>query len=131
VATPEQARRMIVEHLFNAAEFWSAYPVPAMARSERWYSRDFHPTDLGCDWRAKAWIPTNYMIYWGLRRYGYRELAALVAHATHRLVQKSGNCEYYDAETGAGCGLDPFWGWSLLAHFMPYEEGSEGDITAI
>lgn len=131
VTTPEQARRMIVEHLFNAAEFWSAYPVPAMARSERWYSCDFHPTDLGCDWRAKAWVPTNYMIYWGLRRYGYRELAALVAHATHRLVQKSGNCEYYDAETGAGCGLDPFWGWSLLAHFMPYEEGSEGDVTAI
>ena len=56
VATPEQARRMIFEHLFNAAEFWSAYPVPAMARSERWYSRDYHPTDLGCDWRAKAWV---------------------------------------------------------------------------
>jgi len=46
-------------------------------------------------------------------------------------VWNSGNCEYYDAETGAGCGLDPFWGWSLLAHFMPYEEASEGDITAI
>ena len=131
VATPEQARRMIFEHLFNAAEFWSAHPVPAMARSERWYSRDVHPADLGCDWRAKAWVPTNYMIYWGLRRYGYRELASLVAYATQRLVQRSGNREYYDAETGAGCGLDPFWGWSLLAHFMPYEEGSEGDITAI
>ena len=46
-------------------------------------------------------------------------------------VWNSGNCEYYDAETGAGCGLDPFWSWSLLAHFMPYEEGSEADITAI
>ena len=131
VATPEQARRMIVEHLFNATEFWSAYPVPAMARSERWYSRDFHPADLGCDWHAKAWVPTNTMIYWGLRRYGYRGLASLVAHATHRLVQVAGNREYYDAETGAGCGLDPFWGWSLLAHFMPYEEASDADITAI
>jgi putative isomerase len=131
VATPEQARRMVFEHLFNGAEFWSAYPVPAMACTERWYSRDFHPADLGCDWRAKAWVPTNYMIYWGLRRYGYRELASLVAHATRRLVQVAGNREYYDAETGAGCGLDPFWGWSLLAHFMAYEEASETDITAI
>jgi neutral trehalase len=131
VATPEQARRMVTEHLFNAAEFWSPFPVPAMARSERWYSRDRHPTDLGCDWRAKAWAPMNYMIYWGLRRYGYRELASLVAHATHRLVQVAGNREYYDAESGAGCGLDPFWGWSLLAHFMPWEEASDTDITAI
>ena len=71
------------------------------------------------------------MIYWGLRRYGYRELASLVAHATQRLVQKSGNREYYDAETGAGCGLDPFWSWSLLAHFMPYEEANEVDVAAI
>ena len=42
-----------------------------------------------------------------------------------------GDRKYYDAETGAGCGLDPFWGWSLLAHFMPYEEASEADITEI
>ena len=29
-------------------------------------------------------------------------------------------------------GLDPFWGWSLLAHFMPYEEASgAGDIAEI
>ena len=76
-------------------------------------------------------VPTNYMIYWGLRRHGCRAFAALVAHVTQRLVQNAGNREYYDAETGAGCGLDPFWGWSLLAHFMPYEEASDADITAI
>jgi neutral trehalase len=130
VATPEQARRMIYDHLFNAQEFWAAYPVPALARSERWYSRDYYPTDLGCNWRAKTWIPTNYMIYRGLRGYGYRDLASLVAHQTHKLVKQAGNREYYDAETGAGCGLDPFWGWSLLAHFLPYEETTEFDINA-
>jgi hypothetical protein len=104
--------------------------VPALARSERWYSRDYYPTDLGCNWRAKTWIPTNYMIYRGLRGYGYRDLASLVAQQTHKLVKQAGNREYYDAETGAGCGLDPFWGWSLLAHFLPYEETTEFDINA-
>jgi putative isomerase len=131
VATPEQARRMVFEHLFNPREFWTPYPVAALARSERWYSRDHHPGDLGCGWRAHTWIPTNYMIYRGLRAYGYRELASLVAHYTHDLVVRSGNREYFDAESGEGCGLDPFWGWTLLAYFMPYEEGSALDITAV
>ena len=71
------------------------------------------------------------MIYRGLRAYGYRELASLVAQYTHELVVRSGNHEYFDAETGEGCGLDPFWGWTLLAYFLPYEEGNSLDITAI
>jgi putative isomerase len=131
VATPAQAHRMIFEHLFNAREFWSPYPIPALARSERWYSRDHLPSDMGCGWRAQSWVPTNYMVYRGLRAYGYRELASLVAHATHNLVARSGNREYYDAETGEGLGLDPFWGWSLLAHFLPYEETVDEDITRV
>jgi putative isomerase len=125
-ADAQQARRMAYEHLFNPREFWTSYPLAALARSERWYSRDWHPGDLGCNWRAKTWVPTNYMAYHGLRRYGYHQLASLVAQATMELVQRAGNCEYYDAETGVGCGLDPFWGWSLLGHFMAYEEQSGG-----
>jgi len=122
VATPAQAQRMVTEHLFNPNEFWTPAPVAVLAKSERWYSRDFLPGDLGCNWRAMAWVPTNYMVYHGLRNYGYTQLASLVAYYTHQLVRNAGNREYYDAETGEGCGLDPFWGWSLLAHFMPYEE---------
>jgi putative isomerase len=130
VATPEQARRMVMEHLLNPREFWTPYPVGALAKSERWYSRDHLPCDMGCGWRAQTWIPTNYMIYRGLRSYGYREIASVVAHYTHDIVKRAGNREYYDAETGEGLGLDPFWGWSLLAHFLPYEEQAELDVTA-
>jgi putative isomerase len=131
VATPEQARRMVYEHLFNPREFWTPYPIATLAKSERWYSRDWLPADLGCNWRAHTWIPTNYMIYHGLRDYGYPQLASIVAHYTHQLVQKSGNREYYDAETGEGNGLDPFWGWSLLGHFMPYEEQAVNSIISV
>lgn len=131
IPTPEQAARMVHEHLFNPREFYTAYPFAALARSERWYSRDWLPADLGCNWRARTWIPTNYMAYRGLRRYGYAQLATLAAQETHRLVKTAGNREYYDAETGEGCGLDPFWGWSLLGHFMPYEETTQEDITEI
>jgi hypothetical protein len=131
VATPEQARRMVYEHLFNPREFWAPFPVSTLARSERWYSRDMLPSDMGCNWRAKTWISTNYMIYHGLRRYGYTQLASLLAHNTVQLVRTAGNREYYDAETGEGNGLDPFWGWSLAAHFLPYEESCGFDITAL
>ena len=65
--------------LFNPREFWTPYPVTALARSERWYSRDHHPDDMGRGWRAHTCIPTTYMAYRGLRAYGYRELATLVA----------------------------------------------------
>ncbi len=131
IATPEQARRMIYEHLFNPREFWAPYPVSALAKSERWYSRDWLPADLGCNWRAHTWIPINYMIYHGLRDYGYPQLASIVAHYTHQLMAKSGNREYYDSETGEGNGLDPFWGWSLLGHFMPYEEQTQNNIGSL
>ena len=131
VATPTQARRMVFEHLINAREFWTPYPVATLAKSERWYSRDRYPADLGCNWRATVWVPTNYMIYRGLRSYGYDQLASLVAQCTHSLVKRAGNCEWYDAETGEGCGLSPFWGWSLLAHFMDYEEQAQDYVGAL
>jgi putative isomerase len=131
VATPQQARRMVFDHLFNSREFWTPYPLATLAKSERWYSRDYMPSDMGCNWRAKVWIVTNYMVYHGLRNYGYHELAALLAHTTRELVIKSGNREYYDAETGDGNGLDPFWGWSLLAHFLDYEETCGFDINSL
>jgi hypothetical protein len=131
VATPEQARRLIFEHLLNPQEFWTPYPVTALAKCERGYTSDWLPADLGCNWRAKTWIPINYMIFHGLKNYGYTDLAALVADRTDRLVKETGDREYYDTETGQGCGLDPFWGWSLLGHFMRYEAASVQDITSL
>jgi hypothetical protein len=131
VATSEQARRMVFDHLLNPQEFWTPYPVSALAKSERWYTQDWLPADLGCNWRAKTWIPINYMVFHGLRNYGYTDLAALVADRTYRLVKETGDCEYYDTETGRGCGLDPFWGWSLLGHFMRYEAANVYDITSL
>ena len=119
---------MVYDHLLNSREFWTPYPLSALARSERWYSRDWLPGDLGCNWRANTWIPTNFIAYHGLRSYGYAELASLLAYKTVELVRQAGNREYYDAETGVGLGLDPFWGWSLLAHFLPYEELQEERI---
>jgi neutral trehalase len=47
----------------------------------------------------------------------------------HPMSRRAGWASALNA--GAGCGLDPFWGCSLLAHFMPYDEAGDADITAI
>lgn len=131
VATPEQAKRIVTEYLFNPNEFWSSYPVSALSKSETWYSTKKLPSDLGCNWRANTWIPTNYMIFHGLKYYHFDELASILSYYTQKLVEKSGNREYYNSETGEGCGLNPFWGWSLLAHFMDFENQTLNDITKL
>jgi glycogen debranching enzyme len=63
------------------------------------------------------------MIFHGLLRYGYAEIAKQLALKTFRLVldENPVTREYYDADTGKGNGMNPFWGWSALAYIMPLE----------
>jgi hypothetical protein len=131
IANPEQARRLVYDQLMNPEEFWTPYPIPALAISEPGYSDQQLKSDLGCSWRANTWIPTNYMVYHGLKDYGYADLATLVAVRTKQLLDNAGDREYYTSDEGLGVGLDPFWGWSLLGHFFLFEESFEMDITKI
>ena len=121
VASKEQAARLVKDYLLNPDEFWSEYPVRTMSKSARWYSQERLPADLGCDWRASVWIPVNYMIIRGLRDYGFNAEADTLASQTARLVKTAGNREWYAADTGKGCGQNPFWGWSLLGYFAECE----------
>lgn len=131
ITTPAQTKRMIVEHLLNPREFWSPYPIPALAKSEQWYSTIELPADNGCSWRANTWMPTNYMVYRGVKSYGYDIVATTIAQRTNELMKKAGNREYYNSETGEGVGLEPFWGWSLLGHFFDLEETLDVDINSL
>jgi hypothetical protein len=128
VATPEQAERMVHDYLLNPKEFWTDYPIPALAISEPGHSKEKLLSDLGCSWRANTWIPTNYMVYHGLKDYGYEDIARLLAVRTDQLMRKAGIREYYTSD-GSGVGLNPFWGWSVLGHFFLFEENFPQDIT--
>lgn len=121
IADKKQAKRLVYEHILNPQEFWRPYPLPALAASEHGYSATHLDGDIGCNWRADTWLPTNYMVMHGLMDYGYNDLAEFIAFKTKELIQKSGDREYYLTETGEGTGLNPFWGWSLLAYFMEAE----------
>jgi putative isomerase len=121
-ASKQQADRLVKEHLLNKNEFWTDYPIPAYSKSEPDYNQNA-VLNGECNWRGTAWIPTNYMVFHGLMDYGYTDIAKELAHKTFDMafVKNKTTREYYNAETGAGKGLNPFWGWSTLAYFIPFE----------
>ncbi len=120
IASPERAERLVKEHLLNPQEFWLPYPVATWAKTEPDHYQDRVAGE--CNWRGTVWIPTNYMVFHGLLRYGYRDAAKELADRTFQLVMaETRTREYYNAETGGGQGLDPFWGWSALGYLMTME----------
>lgn len=131
-ATKQQAERVVKEHLLNKNEFWTDYPIPAYAKSEPDYNQ-YAKLNGECNWRGATWIPTNYMVFHGLMDYGYEDIAKQLVQKTFDLAftKNKTTREYYNAETGAGNGLDPFWGWSSLAYLMPFEFEMKYNPTAI
>ena len=128
IAPAERAERLLREHLLNPQEFWLPYPVATWAKTEPDYYQN--RTADECNWRGTTWIPTNYMVFHGLLRYGYRDAARELAGKTFRMVMAERRTrEYYNAENGCGMGLNPFWGWSALGYLMPLELEQDYDPT--
>jgi len=94
VASEQQAKRL-TEHLLNEDEFWTACPVPSIAKDEPTYSRDM--------WRGPTWLNYNYFIVRGLLRYGYDSIAKelvekTISEVTRVYLQDGVIFEYYDAD---------------------------------
>ncbi len=115
VASQEQAEQ-IVEQLKDAAAFAtgddSQYLVPTIAKnSPKFEARRY--------WRGPIWINTNWLIWKGLKRYGYTELAEEVRLHSLELVDKSDFVEYYDARDGSACGATGFsWSAALVIDML-------------
>jgi hypothetical protein len=135
-ATPERAKRMVREHLMNPAEFWLKYPVASYAKTEPDYYQGAHydrGTHKECNWRGPNWAPTNYMIFQGLRRYGFKaEAEELAARCFEMAMEKNTALhEYYNAETGQGLGKDRFWGFTSLYYGMLLESVMGYDASSL
>ena len=129
-ATPARAKRTIDEHLRNPEEFWLTYPVASYAKTEPDYYQGSHKE---CNWRGPTWAPTNYMIFQGLRRYGYQDLARdLATRLFDMAVLKNPVLrEYYNAETGDGLGQTSFWGFTALYYGMLLESFLDYDASSL
>ncbi len=130
IPSRERARRMVAEHLTDESEFWAATPVPTVALDEPEYSDDM--------WRGPAWMNNNYLIWEGLKCYGFEEVADELRRRSLRSIrywyEKTGGIyEYYDPrrETppawlhrkggvgdsgGAGFGVISDYGWTAAMY---------------
>jgi len=114
-ATPEQAARMVNEHLLNPAEFWGEWVIPSIARSDP----AFKDQDY---WRGRIWGPMNYLVYLGLLNYDQplarRELARKSLALFNKEWSAKGHVhENYNALTGEGDDVtssDRFYHWGAL-----------------
>jgi glycogen debranching enzyme len=119
LASREQARRLVEEHLQNPLEYAPnekiRYWLTTTSQTEpAWEARRY--------WRGPAWIILNWFAIEGLRRYDYTDLADAIRRDSLELLARSGFREYYDPRDGSGCGSTDF-SWSAALTFE-FQEGA-------
>jgi len=119
IATPEQAERMIKEHLLNTKEFWGKYVAPTIARDDPAFPDQFY-------WRGDIWGPTNYMLYEGINRYRFDAVALEYAQKNYDLFMDDWRINQHDNEQyytwGGTGGGDPHYTWGALLCLVPLEQ---------
>ena len=70
-------------------------------------------------WRGPSWLHINWMIYEGCERYGYRQLAERIKAVSLDCITQHGFWEYYDSNSGDGCGGDKFsWTAAIALYWL-------------
>lgn len=117
VASKEQAADLVRLHYRNDATFRAPSGVRSMSRQETMYSLDFSSNPS--NWLGPTWIIVNYLVWCGLRDYGFKAEAAELAGKTVKLLAAdlaaNGSLnEYYHPETGKALSHKGFMDWNLL-----------------
>ncbi len=119
IATPGQAERMIKEHLLNPMEFWGKYVAPTIARNDPAFPDQFY-------WRGDIWGPTNYLLYEGINRYRYDQVALEYAQKNYDLYMDDWRINQHDDEQyyawGGSAGGDTHYTWGALLCLVPLEQ---------
>lgn len=95
VAPKDRAARLIGT-LTDTTKFWRKYGVPTLSAQDPWYSPY---VDYCCKWNGPVWLLWDYMVYDGLRRYGYNDIAHQLAGkmVDAVIVQLSKNHNYWES----------------------------------
>jgi neutral trehalase len=125
-ATPQQAGRMIREHLLNPHEFWGEWVIPSIARSDPAFKDQNY-------WRGRIWGPMNYLVYLGLKNYDQPAARSQLAEKSlalfdHEWIGSGHIHENYNALTGSGDDVsssDRFYHWGALLGLIGYLESSQ------
>ena len=86
--TAQQAEKL-KDQLFTSFKNGNYLLCPSCAIDEP----SFNPVKY---WRGPVWINVNWMLYHGLKRYGFAEEARLVKQNSLELIEQTGFYEYFD-----------------------------------
>lgn len=117
---PDESRALrLLKHLLNPAEFWGDLVVPTISRDDPAFNDQQY-------WRGTIWPPTNYLIYQGLKAYGFDLAAADLARKSSELFLRIWKnyqlCpENFDSRTGEAGG-QRYQSWGPLFALIALEE---------
>jgi putative isomerase len=124
-ASAEQARALL-PLLTDVTKFGGTWRLPSCTRDDPAFRDNVY-------WRGRVWPPLNFLVWHGLKRYGFEAEASDLADDSYRLFQGEWarrNCpENYNAVTGEALDqpdTDSFYGWGAL---MPYM--GVGEVTDV
>jgi hypothetical protein len=119
IATPEQAERMVRQHLLNPAEFWGTYVVPTTPRNDPAFADQYY-------WRGSIWGPTNYLLYHAIDRYGFDQAALEFAQKSYAIFMDDWKTNQHDNELyhawGGSGGGDIHYTWGALLCLVGLEQ---------
>jgi putative isomerase len=116
IATPEQAKRMVV-HYRDTATFNAPAGIRSLSKLEKMYN--LRASGNPSSWQGPVWIISNYLVFRGLVNYNYsneaRELAQKTILLLGRDYERFGALhEYYLPENGEPVLNTGFQNWNLL-----------------
>ncbi len=100
--------------------FWRVYGVPTFSADDPWYSAD---VDYCCKWNGPVWLLWDYMVFDGLMKYGYTDIAMQLGEKMLLAVktQLSTNHNFWESYSADNTVLDcpPNYIWdAIIARLM-------------
>ena len=126
-ASEAQARRLL-DHLADPNTFGGPFMLPNATRDDPAFADNVY-------WRGRIWPNVNFMVWLGLRRYGFLDEAGSLAEKSYSLFMAAWRerriaAENYNASTGEPMDqpdTDPFYIWAGLLPLMAVGEISDVD----
>ena len=121
-ASPAQARALL-GWMEDPRRFGGRFGLPSVSRDDPAFGDNVY-------WRGRVWPPLNFLVYQGLRRYGFAAEATALAGRSHEMFavpwREARHCaENYSARDGAVTDqpdTDTFYGWGALMPAMGVAE---------
>ena len=121
-ASAEQARALL-EAFHDPKRFGGEFMVPSVTRDDPAYPDNVY-------WRGRVWPPLNFLVYYGLRRYGFVDEATELAQKSYAMFMAEWSAhrwcaENYNGDTGAARDqpdTDTFYAWGALLPLLAVSE---------